>query len=423
MTQIDETIASYLTALGIEGKTPKTIASYANSLEDFRRVGRRLGLPETVEEYGVEQVYQFLGALQERGASPGYQHRRHREVQTLFSWCERMGMVEQNVFKRVPRIKVGERIKPPFSSDEVHLLLDSQDRESLRGCRNYAIILFLLDTGVRATECISIQLEDVDWDRQRVFVRHAKGQKQRWVGIGEVAASALRGYVERFRGEREGMLFLSSYGERLTTGNSLRIILRRIGDAVGLAKVHPHRFRHTFATWAIQSGAREIDVQMLLGHSDLTMTQRYARTYTSEQAVQAHGELSPVAQLEAVSGPTVEDKSQGDEMPATDLLPPRAGGSHVAREGEAKVEPLGDERNMATTKDAMKPGVSLVAKYKGAEYTCEVIDHDGALRFVLPGGERFKSPSAAGRAITAGQVNGYRFWTILEKPSAVGGSH
>ena len=63
----------------------------------------------------------------------------------------------------------------------------------------------------------------------------------------------------------------------------------------------PHRFRHTFATWAIGSGAREIDVQMLLGHADLTMTQRYARAYTSEQAVRAHAELSPVARLNAGS--------------------------------------------------------------------------------------------------------------------------
>ena len=151
MTQIDETIASYLIALKIEGKSPKTIESYANSLEDFRRVGRRLGLPETVEEYGVEQVYQFLGALQERGAAPGYQHRRHREVQTLFSWCMRMGTVEQNVFKRVPRVKVGEKIKPPFTTDDVRLLLDSQERSRHRGSRNYALILFLLDTGVRAS--------------------------------------------------------------------------------------------------------------------------------------------------------------------------------------------------------------------------------------------------------------------------------
>ena len=128
MNQIDETITTYLTALKIEGKTPTTIASYANSLEDFRRVGRRLSLPDRVEEYRVEHVYEFLGALQERGASPDYRHRRHREVQTLFSWCVRMGQVDQNVFKRVPRVKVGEKIKPPFTPEEVRVLLESQDR-------------------------------------------------------------------------------------------------------------------------------------------------------------------------------------------------------------------------------------------------------------------------------------------------------
>ena len=78
----------------------------------------------------------------------------------------------------------------------------------------------------------------------------------------------------------------------------MRVLLRRIAEQLGLEKVHPHRFRHTFATWAIQSGAREIDVQMLLGHSDLAMVQRYSRTYTSEQAVEAHANLSPVGQLE-----------------------------------------------------------------------------------------------------------------------------
>ena len=191
--------------------------------------------------------------------------------------------------------------------------------------------------------------------------------------------------------------------------------MRRIGDAVGLQKVHPHRFRHTFATWAIQSGAREIDVQMLLGHSDLTMTQRYARTYTSEQAVRAHGELSPVAQLESRSGSEVDGTAQRDEVLSTNLLPPRNGVSDVAGEAAARVQPLRGEANVATTKDAMKPGVTLVAKYKGSEYICEVVEQDGALRFVLPDGRTFRSPSAAGRAITASQVNGYRFWTILEK--------
>ncbi len=82
--------------------------------------------------------------------------------------------------------------------------------------------------------------------------------------------------------------------------------------------MHPHRFRHTFATWAIQSGAREIDVQMLLGHSDLAMVQRYSRTYTSEQAVEAHANLSPVGQLDAPGEPiTAEEGHLSPEGTAT----------------------------------------------------------------------------------------------------------
>ena len=83
MPHIDQAIQSYLTAIEVEGKSPKTVASYANSLADFRRVGRQRSLPEAVEDYEVDHVYSFLGALRERGASRGFQHRRHREVQTL----------------------------------------------------------------------------------------------------------------------------------------------------------------------------------------------------------------------------------------------------------------------------------------------------------------------------------------------------
>ena len=132
MAQIDDTITTYLTAIDVEGKTQNTVLSYRASLEDFRRVGRRLGFPDALDDYQVVHVYEFLGDLKQRGASPAYQHRRHREVQTLFSWCQRMGHVEANVFKRVPRVKVGERIRPPFSPAEVRLLLDGQAPSDLR---------------------------------------------------------------------------------------------------------------------------------------------------------------------------------------------------------------------------------------------------------------------------------------------------
>ncbi len=106
------------------------------------------------------------------------------------------------MFANVPLVKRPQKFQPPFSSAEVRALLDAQDRDTLTGCRNYALLLFLLDTGVRASECLGVQLEDIDWAHPRVLVRHGKGGKQRWVGSGERALGALRDYVERFRGDR-----------------------------------------------------------------------------------------------------------------------------------------------------------------------------------------------------------------------------
>jgi len=95
MHGIDQAITTYLAAIAIEGKSPRTIDSYAESIEVFRKIGRGLGFPDEVEAYTVDHVYAFLQVIRDRGASPAYQHRRHREVQTLFSWCMRMGFVAE----------------------------------------------------------------------------------------------------------------------------------------------------------------------------------------------------------------------------------------------------------------------------------------------------------------------------------------
>ena len=430
MARIDDTIATYLTAIEVEGKTQNTVLSYRASLEDFRRVGRRLRFPKELEAYSVEHVYGFLGDLKQRGASPAYQHRRHREVKTFFSWCRRMEYVEANVFAKVALVKLDQQIRPPFSPDEIRRLLGSLDRTNPPGCRNHALILFLLDTGVRVSECVSIRLDDVDWERRRVLVRETKNKHDRWVGFGERTAQAMRDYVERFRGDRSGVLFLTAAGEPMASGNTVRVMLRRIAEQLGLEKVHPHRFRHTFATWAIQSGAREIDVQLLLGHSDLAMVQRYSRTYTSEQAVRAHAGLSPVGQLETVGG-----EGDAEEHPAPpagagpaedqtpDLLSSPDRLSHVVPQRTDGVSPdelptNGKAETMATTKEKIRAGQTLVAKYKKQQHTCEVVEHDERLYFVLQKGRVFKSPSAAGKAVTGTATNGYRFWSIPDQPPA-----
>jgi len=151
-----------------------------------------------------------------------------------------MGFIEENPFARVPLVKLEQQIIQPFSAQQVELLLASQDRATLTGCRNYALFLFLLDTGVRASDCVSVELEDVDWERHRVRALNGKGKKQRWVGVSDRTLGALRGYIKRYRGVEPGALFRSSKGQALRS-HALNVILQRLSARLGLKKVHPHR--------------------------------------------------------------------------------------------------------------------------------------------------------------------------------------
>ena len=125
---------------------------------------------------------------------------------------------------------------------------------------------------------------------------NGKGRKQRWTAISEVALAALRTYREDFRGWSEGHLFQTVDGRALRN-HHMNVMFTRHGVRAGVSQVNPHRFRHTFATWAIRVNARELDVQYLLGHSSPMMVRRYSATYDSEQAAKAHAAFSPAMQL------------------------------------------------------------------------------------------------------------------------------
>ena len=127
----------------------------------------------------------------------------------------------------------------------------------------------------------------------------AKGNKQRSVRFGERTRQALEHYIRSFRGDAPGYLLLTARGRRHLNRSAMRTIFQRLGQECGIPKVHPHRFRHTFATWAIEQQAREIDVQRLLGHSTSAMLRRYTASYDAEKAAQAHASFSPSDRLGA----------------------------------------------------------------------------------------------------------------------------
>ncbi len=296
MAGFTELIPLYLTACAVEGKTGRTVQSYAETLRQFAAALSQLELPAQVEQFEPAHVYRFLGWVRDRGVTPGTQHRRQREVKAFFSWCRRMGYLDDNPFMRVPMVRREQKVVQPFSPDDITQLLHAADSTTHVGSRMRALIYFLLDTGVRSSELVSIHLKDVLFSEHRVRVLRGKGRKQRWTAISDVALDALRTYLDFFRGWVDGPLFQTVDG-RPIANHHMNVMFTRHGRRAGVTQVNPHRFRHTFATWAIRAHARELDVQYLLGHSSPMMVRRYSATYDSELAAANHASFSPAMQL------------------------------------------------------------------------------------------------------------------------------
>ena len=180
MAQIDELTTTYLSAVETEGKAARTIKSYRESLADFRRIGRRLGFPEEISGYEVADVYAFLTELRRRPSRSGrrttsaaYQNHHYRTLKAFFSWCRGMGYFDPertHVFRASPAGAGREEGAAALQRGGDRTVAAGCDRSRrLTGCRNYTLLLFLLDNGMRAQECASVRLDEVDWERRRVL--------------------------------------------------------------------------------------------------------------------------------------------------------------------------------------------------------------------------------------------------------------
>ncbi len=299
-TELERQVNDYLVACRVEGKTERTIQAYSETLRQFLVYVRVDNLPGTARKFTPADIYRFLDRVRRRGVSIGTRHRRHRETRAFFNWCVRVGECRTNPFDRIPNVRPEQKVIRPFTEDEIQRLLAICDPGTETGIRNRAIILTLLDTGIRAAELHRLELRDLDLAVRRIHIRHGKGRKQRVVSFGEQPYEMLRAYIERYRGQKAGALFqtIQYQGHHRKPMNfyNLGTIMRRLGQKADV-KANPHRFRHTFATWAIENSARELDVQYLLGHSTPVMTRRYAATYDAAKAAERHVEFSPADRI------------------------------------------------------------------------------------------------------------------------------
>ncbi|MDR3707197.1 MAG: tyrosine-type recombinase/integrase [Capsulimonadaceae bacterium] len=213
-----------------------------------------------------------------RPVRPRTVHTYHGHLRTLFRWLVAEGMVEQSPMEPIaPPVARADQIQP-FTEPQIQSLIATSSRTT-HPKRDEAIVLFLLDSGVRASELCGITMRDLDMQGRRCTVL-GKGNKHRSVCFGKSTARAIWNYLREDPREPNDPLFLSDRGETsgepLTRSGLLQLV-ERLGRAARIDRTRcsPHTFRHTFAVTFLRNGGNVFTLQQILGHTSLHMTNRY----------------------------------------------------------------------------------------------------------------------------------------------------
>ena len=224
--------------------------------------------------------------------------RKLASLRTFFNYCMKQGLIETNPAKEVATPKIPKRVPKFLTVDEVFALLDSAGDEGALGVRDRAILELLYASGLRVSELVGLNLEDLDLKSHTVRVM-GKGRKERIVPVGEKACVALSTYLTKrplLTGERgqEKAYFVNRHGGRLTARSIERLIAKYMRRCGVQKTITPHVLRHTFATHLLGAGADMRGIQELLGHSSLSTTQKYTHVGI-ENLMKAYDQSHPKA--------------------------------------------------------------------------------------------------------------------------------
>ncbi len=279
-TIVEKAIAKFIRSLEERNASPHTIKAYRTDLAHFADyVG-----PQAWRDIDHVLIRGYLANLYERGLSKTSVARSLAALRSLYRWLAQEGEVEQNPAALVATPKLPKKLPRVPTIEEVNTVLDADMPDcSAFNERDQVILELLYGCGIRNSELIGINLDDIRWSNEMILVR-GKGRKERYVPFGDSAKAAVHAYLparQRVIGETkhttERALLINLRGSRLTTRSVGRIV-KQIAVARGLSPdVHPHTLRHAFGTHMLEEGADLRAIQEMLGHERLSTTQRYTQ--------------------------------------------------------------------------------------------------------------------------------------------------
>ncbi|HEX2923376.1 MAG TPA: tyrosine-type recombinase/integrase [Chloroflexota bacterium] len=219
----------------------------------------------------------------------------YERLRAFFRWLVEEGFEDENPMKTLKRPIVHHEQIQPFSETDLKALLAAA-KQSKHALQDAAILLFLLDTGVRASELCNLRIRDLDLTGMRAIVL-GKGNKHRAVYIGLATARAVRRYLKPLEQSPDSPVFITERKQAFTP-SSLRQMMERLGEAAGLKGVRcsPHTMRHTAAVMFLRAGGHVFALKEMLGHTTLDMTMKYVALAQADVQAQ-HYQFSPVERL------------------------------------------------------------------------------------------------------------------------------
>ena len=224
------------------------------------------------------QINEYLKNLQDIGKKTSTISRNLASIRSFYQYLIRIKKIKNDPTENIQSPKVEKRVPSVLTSQEVELLLDQPKDIDLKGTRDKAMLEVAYATGMRVTEIISLDLEDVNLEEG--FVSCKAVGKQRNIPLGSMSIKALKEYIEEARpimikDENEKSLFVNVNGKRLTRQGFWKIVKFYKEQAHITKDITPHVLRHSFATHLLQNGADLKAIQTMLGHSDISSTQVY----------------------------------------------------------------------------------------------------------------------------------------------------
>ena len=275
----EDLIEEFCKVKQLEGCTDKTIHMYKREAKKFFEHMDN----KSVDYITTEDVREYLMIKLNKGVSATTVDNSRRALNSFFKFCVDEGYIMRNPMLLIKKIKAPKYVKKGFTDEEIIKMRDVIDNT-----RNIAIFELLLTSGIRVHELVSLNKRDIMWETKS-FVVYGKGRKERVAYMNTLAAMRLKEYLES-RDDDNPALFvaLRAPHERILVSGVERLI-RNIGRKCGVA-AHPHKFRRTMATTALNKGVPLEQVKELLGHQDISTTLIYAQT---EQALvkQSHNKF------------------------------------------------------------------------------------------------------------------------------------